>query len=217
MELKEILTKVVKGEELSEDEKKFLGDYDEQTMINSAAASARKKAEKERDDYKSQLEALQDQQKKGDNKNQSEVQLLKERIDTLEQKNKDADAKLAAVDKAEKITSAFASAKIKPASGVSQKLFQSLQKLAFDDIDVNDEDALKQAVENFKKDNPAIIADDTLPGGGRVADPSFPTKAKPKDNPYSTDHWNLTKQFELEDSDPEMAAQLKQDAQGAQS
>ena len=46
MKLKDILAKVVKGDALTDEEKKFIGDYDEQKVLDAAASAARKKAEK---------------------------------------------------------------------------------------------------------------------------------------------------------------------------
>ena len=59
MKLADILAKVAKGDALSDEEKKFVGEYDEQKSLDAAAANARKKAEKEAKDAKDALEKLQ--------------------------------------------------------------------------------------------------------------------------------------------------------------
>ena len=59
MKLADILAKVVKGDALNDEEKKFVGEYDEQKILDTAAANARKKAEKEAKDAKDALEKLQ--------------------------------------------------------------------------------------------------------------------------------------------------------------
>ena len=55
MKIKAILDKVLKGEALTDDEKKFLGEYDEQKLLDAAAGAARKKAEGERDQFKGKV------------------------------------------------------------------------------------------------------------------------------------------------------------------
>ena len=59
MKLADILAKVAKGDALTDEEKKFVGEYDEQKTLDTAAANARKKAEKEAKDAKDALEKLQ--------------------------------------------------------------------------------------------------------------------------------------------------------------
>lgn len=56
MSIKDILAKVAKGETLTDEEKSALGAYDPQAEIDKASAAARRKAEKERDDFKAQAE-----------------------------------------------------------------------------------------------------------------------------------------------------------------
>ena len=56
MKLKDILAKIAKGEALNDEEKKFVGEYDEQTTLDAAAANARKKAEAEAAKWKAKAE-----------------------------------------------------------------------------------------------------------------------------------------------------------------
>lgn len=212
MELKEVLAKVLKGETLTEEEKTFLKDYDD----SKVAAAARRKAEKERDSFKSELETAKAQIEKlefegdeGLKEKDSTIQSLNERLKKLEQKNADSENRLKAISREEKISEAFESAKIKPAAGISEKTFAQLRKIAFDGVDIEKEDDVKAALETFKSENAALIADGSVPGAGNGGSPkTTPTKV----NPFSKSSYNFTEQLKLIKDNPEEAERLKAEA-----
>ena len=214
MKLKDILAKVVKGDALTDEEKKFIGDYDEQKVLDAAASAARKKAETERDALKGEVEKLtkdlEDAKTQGAAGNDTIAKLQKD-VAALMKSNKESQDKLAAQARTEAIRKAMGEAKVVCAKGISQALFDNAVSAAFNGVDMADADVVKATIDTFKRDNPAMISVDGIGGTGQKGQPGEPGKWT-GDNPFSKKTFNLTKGIELMKSNPEQAKALQAEA-----
>ena len=145
MKLADMLAKIAKGDALTDEEKKFIGEYDEQKTLDTAAANARKKAEKEAKDAKDALEKLQGEfdEFKSQNdpaKKQTELDKALARIAKLEQANQDKDAKIAADARTARVRSLAKEAGISPAKGVSSDTIDLLVDNLMAKVDIDDAD-----------------------------------------------------------------------------
>jgi len=214
MKIKDILAKVAKKENLTDDELKFLSEYDEQKLTDAAAANARKKAEQERDGFKAQVEKLtgelEEAKKAGENGNDTIAKLQKD-VAALLKANKDSEAKIAAQARADAIRKAVGSAKMSAAKGISAALFDSAVDAAFNGVDMNDAEVVKATLEKFKADNPALIAVDGIGGVGQQGKPGSAEQYSGA-NPFSKKTFNLTKGIELMRENPELAKSLQEAA-----
>ena len=177
MKLAEILAKVAKGDALDDEEKKFAGEYDEQRILDAAAANARKKAEKEAKDAKDALEKLQGEfdafkSQNDPAKKQTELDKALTRIAKLEKENADAKAQVAARDRTAKIRALAKEAGINPAKGVSSETIDLLVDNLMAKIDIEDADAVKAAFDGFKSSNAGLIAANTVGGIGIRGEPA---------------------------------------------
>lgn len=218
MKLADILAKVTKGETLTDEEKKFVAEYDEQKNLDAAAANARKKAEKEAKDAKEALEALkgefEDFKTQNDpSKKQTELDKALARIAKLEQANKDKEAQIAAQTRTAKIRTLAKEAGINPAKGVSSETIDLLVDNLLAKVDIEDADAVKTAFDGFKTANAGLIAANTVGGVGSKGAPAGPSAYTGK-NPFLKDSFNLTEQLKLRIENPETAAALEAAAQG---
>lgn len=214
MKLKDILAKVVKGDALTDEEKKFIGEYDEQKVLDAAASAARKKAETERDALKGEVEKLtkdlEDAKTQGAAGNDTIAKLQKD-VAALMKSNKESQDKLAAQARTEAIRKAMGDAKIVCAKGISQALFDNAVSAAFNGVDMANADVVKATIDTFKRDNPAMISVDGIGGSGQKGQPGEPGKWT-GDNPFSKKTFNLTKGIELMKSNPEQAKALQAEA-----
>ena len=214
MKLKDILAKVVKGDALTDEEKKFIGDYDEQKVLDAAASAARKKAETERDALKGEVEKLtkdlEDAKTQGAAGNDTIAKLQKD-VAALMKSNKESQDKLAAQARTEAIRKAMGEAKVVCAKGISQALFDNAVSAAFNGVDMANADVVKATIDTFKRDNPAMISVDGIGGSGQKGQPGDPGKWT-GDNPFSKKTFNLTKGIELMKSNPEQAKALQAEA-----
>ncbi len=214
MKIKDILAKVVKGEQLTDEEKAFIGKYDEQTLLDAAAASARKKAEQERDGFKTQVDELTAQlaeAKKTGTSSQDTIAKLQKDVADLVKANKDSAAKLAAQARTDAIRKAIGEAKMSAAKGISPTLFESAIDAAFNGVDMANAEVVKTTLEKFKADNPAMIAVDGIGGTDTKGEPvSKGTYNGP--NPFSKKSFNLTEGIKLMSSNPELAKTLQAEA-----
>ena len=213
MKLAEILAKIAKGDALTDEEKKFVGEYDEQKSLDAAAANARKKAEKEANDAKDALERLQgefDEFKAANDpgKKQSELDKALARISRLEQANKDKEAQIAARDRTARIRALAKEAGINPAKGVSSETLDLLVDNLMAKVDIEDADAVKAAFDGFRSSNAGLIAANTVSGVGIKGQPAS-AESYTGANPFSKKTFNLTKQIELRMENPAQADALK--------
>lgn len=221
MNIKDILAKLLKGEALTDDEKAFVEAFDLQGEIDKASASARRKAEaqtkdalKKHDELQKQIEDLTAQlaeKETAGKASETELTKLAKKIKTLEEKNAESEAKLAANARMDAIVELAKANGINPAEGISGKSLEILLDIAVGKTEVTDEDAMKAVFEQFKQDNPTMIRA-AVKGGTNV-------KGKPADNPFAgqpnpwkPESFNLTKCLEIETANPEVAKQMKAEA-----
>ena len=213
MKIKEVLAKVLKGEALTDEEKQFVGKYDEQAIIDTAAASARKKAEQERDGFKAKVDeltkALDDAKKSGAGSEDTIAKLQKD-VANLLKANKESEAKIAAQARADAIRKAVGDAKMSAAKGISAALFDSAVDAAFKGVDMSNAEVVKATIDKFKADNPALITVDGHGGVGTQGDPNAGGYQGP--NPFSKKSFNLTEGIKLMGSNPELAKSLQAEA-----
>ncbi len=214
MKLKDILAKVVKGDALTDEEKKFIGEYDEQKVLDAAASAARKKAEAERDALKGEVEKLtkdlEDAKTQGAAGNDTIAKLQKD-VAALMKSNKESQDKLAAQARTEAIRKAMGEAKVVCAKGISQALFDNAVSAAFNGVDMENADVVKATIDTFKRDNPAMISVDGIGGSGQKGQPGDPGKWTGP-NPFSKKSFNLTEGIKLMQSNPDQAKALQAEA-----
>lgn len=216
MSIKDILAKVAKGETLADEDKSALAGYDPQAEIDKASAAARRKAEKERDEFKAQAEksaadlAAAIEAQKNPEKDTQLARLAKE-VEKLTKKNAEAEAKLKAAARMDAIRAAAKANGAVSAEGISAEIFDMLLDRAVGDVDVGDADALKGALEAFKAANPAMIADLGRGGVGPKGRPAggFGSGGA---NPWKEGSVNLTEQMRLIGTNPTEAARLASEA-----
>lgn len=208
MKIGDILKKVVNGEELSAEEKDFASKYDEQSVVNAAAAEARRKAEAKAAEAQAKLDELTASTQKTVKQKEADYTALAERVKALESAKAESDAKLAKIDRQAKIKAAFDKAGIKAAKGVSETAFQKLVDIATENVDIAQEESIKTAIEAFKAEYTGVIASEGASGTGRVHKSSEGTTPT-EDNPWAKGHENLTRQCEIAMKDPAKATQLK--------
>lgn len=213
MKIGEIIKKLLAGETLTDEEKAFAGKYDEQGVANAAAAKARREAEAKTAEVQAKLDALTKESEKTVAKKDADYTALSERVKALETSKAEADAKLAKRDRADKIKAAFDKAGIKAAKGVSDAAFAKLVEIATENVDVDQEESLKTAVEAFKAEYTGVIASEGASGTGRTSAKPAESVATGK-NPWMKGQENLTEQCEIAMKDPAKAQELK--AQAAQ-
>ncbi len=216
MSIKDILAKVAKGEALTDEERSSVGGYDPQAEMDKASAAARRKAEKERDEFKAQAEksaadlAAAMEAQRNPQKDDQLAKLAKE-VEKLTKKNAEAEAKLKANARMEAIRAAAKANGAVAADGISAEIFDMLLDRAVGDVDTGDEDALKGALEAFKTANPAMIADlgrGGVNGKGRPAGGADAGGA----NPWREGSVNLTEQMRLINTNPTEAVRLASEA-----
>lgn len=224
MKLKDILSKVAEGKEISDEEKEFIKAYDEEKTLSSACAAARRKAESERDkaiaekdamkaekdNLQKEVDELKDSSQSTTDAKDKQVAELTKRIDKLEADKATAEAKVAKVERDNFISKAFSDANVKPAKGISETTFKKMLEISFDGIDISKEDDVKAAIEKFKTENAGIIADPMINNGGGAGDPS--TGGKLSTNPFAEKTFNLTEQIKLYNENPAEAQRLMTEA-----
>lgn len=211
MTIKDIIAKVLKGETLTDEEKTFAGSYDPQKDIDTAAGSARRKAEADAKTAKDALAALQAEfdAYKADNdpaKGQTELAKLTKRMEKLEADKKAAEDRAAAMERDSRVRALAKEAGINPAKGVDSKTIDLLVDHIMKDVDLDDADAVKTAFDGFKTSNAGLIAAQGVGGAGVKGTPGGSFSGP---NPFSKEHFNLTKQVELKESDPAAYNALK--------
>ena len=207
MKIGDIIKKLLAGEAVSDEEKAFLGQYDEQGVVNAAAAKARREAEDRARAAEKALADLKQEAAKTVSKKDADYTALSERVKALEAAKAEGDAKLAKIDRTAKIKAAFEKAGVRAAKGVSETAFAKLVEIATENVDANQEESLKTAVEAFRTEYTGVIASEGAGGTGRSAKPSEAALAGA--NPWARGQENLTKQCEIALSDPQKAEQLK--------
>ena len=221
MNIKDILVKLLKKEDLTDEEKAFIEKFDLQAELDRAAAAARKKSEADTKTAKSEAEALKSQiaelQKQLDEKGaegdkaKTEFSKLLKKVEALEKKNAENEAKIAASERMDVIVELAKANGILPAKGISGSSLERLLDIAVGDTDVTDEDAMKAVFESFKAENPSMIAAAVKGGSGLKGDPNA-SKFTGVANPWKAESFNLTKQIEIMNAEPNTAKAMMAEA-----
>ena len=221
MNIKDILVKLLKKEDLTDEEKAFIEKFDLQAELDRAAAAARKKSEADTKTAKSEAEALKSQiaelQKQLDEKGaegdkaKTEFSKLLKKVEALEKKNAENEAKIAASERMDVIVELAKANGILPAKGISGSSLERLLDIAVGDTDVTDEDAMKAVFESFKAENPSMIAAAVKGGSGLKGDPNA-SKFTGVANPWKAESFNLTKQIEIMNAEPNTAKTMMAEA-----
>lgn len=241
MTIKDIIQKVLKGETLTDDERKQMEAYDPEqaskSAIDAAAAGARRKAEeelskaqaslKEAVEKATALEAKVSQYEQALNNNQkqgnAELEQMRKTVDALKKRADEADAKAAALLKSQRIDAIIAKAGFHYSKDVDGKAIDSLlhAKLeALDDAGLKD---LEEASTPFESAiHGALFKTHRESWKGALLDESGRGTGSPITgktgggydgvNPWKKDSRNSTRQLEIEAKDPALAAQLKKEA-----
>lgn len=220
MKLKDILNKVLKGEALTDDEKKVVSDYDGEQATNAAAAAARRTAEADRDRIKAELEAklaeLQTKLEAEGTSKLSDLQKAQAQVDALTKKFGDIEKTLE-TEKSEKgklirqtrINELASASGLRFVDNVDPRLTARAIADAFEGLSVEDlADAVKvkPVVEAFKASNKGLLLDASGHGTGFKGAPNPGAGAV---NPWAKTTFNLTAQGELYKTNPQLAAQMK--------
>lgn len=221
MNIKDILAKLMKKEDLTDEEKAFVEKFDLQAELDRAAAAARKKSEADTKTAKSEAEALKSQiaelQKQLEDKGaegdkaKTEFSKLLKKVEALEKKNAENEAKIAANERMDAIVELAKENGIHPASGISGSALERLLDIAVGDTDVTDADAMKAVFESFKAENPSMIAAAVKSGSGIKGDPNA-SKFTGVANPWKAESFNLTKQIEIMNAEPNTAKTMMAEA-----
>jgi len=143
VKIKDVLVKIAKGEELSEDEKAFVESYEEPDLDAAANARSKKerlKHEKAREDLQAKIDALEEsaeELKAGG----SDLEKLQREVEKLTAKNEQA-TQLLDAEKTARAESqrgnALGKVQIPWMDGVNESYRQTVLKTAFDGIDTDD-------------------------------------------------------------------------------
>lgn len=225
MNIKTILMKMAKGEDLTDAEKEFVQNYDPDKAANDAAAAARRKAEDKLNEVQTKLDKLQadadaakakaDEEKQNGmtemEKLTARVEKLTEQLEASEAKAKEAETKTAATLRSQTIRDKAKAAGINLApKTVNEKLFYQLLESSLKDVDINDEAKLTESLNAFKSENAGIISAGGSGGAGNVGYPN--SGGISSKNPWSKDSFNLTEQMKLESDNPDQAKAMKAEA-----
>lgn len=201
--MKSIITKLLKGESLTDEERSKVEAFDLDKLINDAAAAARRKAESERDSLREQLDSAKGAASGRD----AEIEKLTKRIKAIEDAKAAAEAEASALKRASTLRDIRTKAGLKFIEGVDPQILESAFANAFNGVeDFSDEVAVQEIVKSFSTANRALLVDQSGYGSGQK---SAPASESAMLNPYSQADFNLTKQIELEATNPTLAASLK--------
>jgi len=218
MTLPELLQKIAKGDAFTDDDKKFAAEYDAQKAIDTAAANARrdadkktKDAEKRADDAEKALAALQSETSTKAGTYDATIKAMQADIGKLTKANEEAQKREAAATRSATIAARAKALGIEAVRGVDGELFSAMLERAVGDIDVATTAALDSALNAFKSANTALIAAPGAPGSGIKGGNPGNTGA-PAVNPFSAKFRNLTEQINIQRTNPQLAESLKAQA-----
>lgn len=184
MNLADIKKKIAAGENLTDAEKKFLTEYDEEKVKSDAAAAARRKAEekaaqleKEKTDLQEQMKQVQAKLDQQANAGKSDVEKAQAQIESLSKQVSDLNGKLEDANKAQatmarqgKLSEIRRKNGIQFVDGMDHDMLARSFENAFDGIDdtqLDNEDVIKTKLETWRAMNKAAIVDNSGgPGSG---------------------------------------------------
>lgn len=233
MNLKDIIAKIGRGEELSADEKAGLTAEAFQEAIDAAAAAARRKAEGDKTAAEQRAQAaeaeakrIQDEAEAKANEKKPEVERLKGEIvklqNALAEREKAIEglkAEGVKMTRAQKVAAIMAKAKIAFVAKVDGEAMTEILKNRLADLDVADlDDDTKTGpiVKAFVSANEAAIVDAS--GHGSGGDPTkrgANFKGSTIKNPWKKESLNLTLQGQVLRDDPDLAKRLQAEAKQA--
>lgn len=181
MDIKSVLSKVSKGEQLTDEEKQFLAGYDPDKVANSTAAAARKSAEAKLKEKEAAVQALQaeidgikaDADEKA-NANKPEIERLSRELEKVKKQAADRETALQQLDKEKrKLVRGGKIARIMAGLTFVGNIDPDMPRLALEtalaqvkDEDLDAADLVSPIVEKFKAANKAILADTSGHGSG---------------------------------------------------
>ena len=222
MNLKDVLAKINKAETLTDEEKAYLSKFDYDAELNAAAAAARRKAEGDRDALKTELDKLNAaaaEKAKADaeakkasmtaaEKQAADFKALQAKVAQLEKDKAEEAKRAAALQREQDIVRLREKAGIQFAANIDPAITGSAFARAFDGLDdLTNEQEVASRIKRFKDANLGLIADNTGRGSGLGGSPAGDALAK--NNPWAKETENITKQAEIELSNPSLAAELK--------
>ena len=184
MKIGEIIAKVLKGEQLTDEEKKALGEFDLQKQIDSSAAAARKEAEQKAEAAKAEAAKLQKQIddlnetiKAKDNAGKTDLEKANEQVATFAKQLKDLESKVQAAEseksalvRNQKLDAVLSKAGIQFIDGVDHGILKKAFAGMFDGIeDLDNEEVVKPVLNTFRVTNKGVIVDTTGHGSGNPA------------------------------------------------
>lgn len=212
MNFKDIITKILNGEALTDAEKLSLETFDLDKQINKAAADARRKAESERDAAREELGKL----KEDDESRGNDYKKLLKRVSDLEKDKAKAEADAKALQRSQTIEAIREKKNIRFADGISHEISRSVFANIFNGVDdLDDESVVSEKVNAFISENKGMLKGDGGFGQGANTKPNSHSTISV--NPYDKKTFNLTKQIELSRINPEKARRFAEQANSASS
>lgn len=217
MKAKEIIAKIVAKQALTDEELAFLGKFDLDAEVNTAAKNARKDAEAKLADALAKIAKLE-----GDSsakltdyeKLQKRFDSLQGEFDRMKTEKAEADAKVAAANRKAFILAEAEKRGIKPVHSLSKGMFDLMIEAATKDVDEKDAIALGKALDAFKGDNAGVLAASRT--GSTSKAPGEPADKGAETNPFAKATYNFTRQMQLRATDPDKAAALEAEAKAAE-
>ena len=185
MNLKDILGKVAKGEELTAEEKQVLAGFDPDAHANSAAAAARKKAEADAAKAAADLKAAQErlaemegQLSETNNKGKSEAEKLAAKVAELSKTVESVTKEKAQLVRQQKLDDVIRTSGLQFVKEVDGGIMRNALVSEFgnlSDDDLADLEKVKPVIETFRARNKAVILDAGHGSGGPAHTPDVPT------------------------------------------
>lgn len=208
MNIRDILKKLKSGEQLDEKEREEFATFD----LDSVYAEARREAEKKAkaatelaDQLRAKIEAINAERSAGEDT----IDKLKAQIAELGKKIEARDKAAAEAARFARLDDELAKRGISAAKGTGFALRDAWRRRTEKLADLDDKVALDEAARLLREELPGLVAD----GGIRVPGTERSNSSQGiTGNPFDPKSGNLTKALELIQSDPTLAAQLKQQA-----
>ena len=183
MTFKETLAKILKGEALTDDDKKIVAEYDPDASANAAAAAARRKSEAAAAELQAKLTAAETKASEAEaklaesaGKGKSEIERLRAdfaaaaaKVTDLETKVTKAEKARGALERKQAMQAIRAKAAIQFAPGLDQSMLEDSFARALEGADLADENVVKLKVSTWATMNKAAILDTTGHGSGSPA------------------------------------------------
>jgi chromosome segregation ATPase len=215
-----LINKTSEDAPLTDQLKDAIKDFDVQKAIDTLQAEARRKAEKDTATAKASLEELQtkyDELKAEKESSKTDMQKLADQVKDLqgkftaaEKEAKQLKADNAKAERASTLRKIADTHGIVFADGLNKTLLQRGFEEQFDalsDEDLANEETVSKVVESFRAANPAALKAPDAPGGNTP--PGNPRLPHSGPNPYAKETENLTRQLEIEASNPTLAKSLQ--------